>query len=332
MRVKTVPAKVAAGVALGAFALVFSGCTSLLYQLDEANARVSAIQGVFAKADSVINDSVDLAEKVSEDSLTGKIMESNGDDVKVQMDALEEVTAELEGTQVIFDEFGALRLSDDYRSTYLGDLSAARQKRLEALENADNLLFRAENLASSIVDYESGINRIEQIAVKFEQLPEIDFEQPETIQLAQDILTDVSSESKTAQTELNSAAASVNVEAFTSLRDAAKDLEDVADASDGLVKIFAALLTSAEAGDLETFEASFNNLAVQLEVLVVALEKFETNFPADIIDDNSDLTTKAQSMIETWKDENFKDLFAQAEDLTEEIDALDQKINSFNAN
>jgi len=33
-------------------------------------------------------------------------------------------------------------------------------------------------------------------------------------------------------------------------------------------------------------------------------------------------------MVQTWKDENFKDLLRNADDLQEEIDALDQKVAS----
>ncbi len=330
MNVKMITKKVGAAVSLGAFAFVFSGCTSLLYQLDEANARVSAIKNVFASVDSVVRDSISIAEKVSNDSLTASIMTSNKADIAEQYDKLDAAKKQLEDTQSIFDEFNALRLSDEYRNSYLADVSAARNKRLDAIENADNLLFKAENLSSAIVSFDSGINRLDQIGAKFEQLPEISFEQPQTIQLASDILADVSAETKVAQTELNDAAASVNVVAFTSLRDAAKDLEEVAKASDDLVVSFASLLTTAQTGDLAAFEAAYANLPVQLEVLVAALENFQTNFPVDVIDNNNDLTTKSQSMVETWKDENFKDLLKESDMLKDEIDALDVKINSTN--
>lgn len=330
MSVTKIRRKVAGTLVLGVFAFTFSGCTNLLYQIDEANQRVEAIKQVFARVDSEVRDSIDVAEKVSSDSLTAKVMKSNESDIEEQSDKLAMAKEELENTQVLFAEMEQLRLSDDYRQSYLADVKAAKDKRLEAIDNADNMLFKAENLAEAVVNFDSGVSRLEQVGDKFLQIPEIDFNKPETIQLAQQILEDVSSEAKVAQTELNNAAASVNVEAFTSLRDAAKDLEDVADASDGLVKIFEALLVSAEAGDLATFEQSYNNLTVQLEVLVAALEKFEANFPEDVIDDNGDLTTKAENTIESWKDENFKSLMNTADDLKDEIDALDSKIASYN--
>ncbi|MBU1118563.1 hypothetical protein KKH43_01625 [Patescibacteria group bacterium] len=328
MQIKTLSTKAVCGVLVGFLVLTFSGCTIPLYhQVVEANKKVDEVKKIFSDSDAVVSEAHALSQKVYNDSLTQRVMENNLDDINELNGKLDTEKENLVKAEGILKEVEGYRLPQDYKDGYLKAVKDGRSKRIEQIDVVEGLLFESENLASALVDYYSAINRLEQVGNRMGEMPEISFENPETIEQAKQILGEVSTGAKEVQAEFNDAAASVSVDVFTKLRDTAVDLGNVADASDALVTIYEALLTAAINGDEQGFVNAYNQLPVQLEVLVASLEKFEAGFPADLVDNNGDLTTKAENMIQTWKDDNFKDLFNQYDDLQKTIDDIDNAIS-----
>lgn len=307
--------------------LIFAGCEiPFIHQMSAANQKVTEVKDVFTKADAVFKAVDDLSHKVYADSITNQVMSNNLEEIKKKEEELKKVKEDLTKAEEKLKEISVLSLPGNYKSQYLPALGEARRKRLDQLKNADDLLYKSKNLATSIVSYYSAISRLQQISDKMAKTPKIQFENPETIKQAQAIFKDVSSETKVCQTEFNEAAAAVNVDVFTKLRDSASDLSNMAEAADVVIKTLDALLKAAQSGNQPAFVEAYNLLPAQLEVMLAALDKFAKGFPQDMIDQNNDLTTKAQNQIQVWKDENFKDLFNAYSKLEGEIKTADQKV------
>ncbi|MBU1167208.1 hypothetical protein KKC60_02260 [Patescibacteria group bacterium] len=305
--------------------MAFSGCEiPIFHQTVEANKKADEVKAVFAEVDTATKGAFTLSQEVKDDALTNSVMKNNLDEVEKKTEELDEVKVKLEKTSATLNSAKSLRLSAKYQN-YIKALDEARAKRLEALNAAQDLLFESENLSSAIVKYYSAINRLEQVATKMGEMPEVTFDNPDTIKQAKTILGEVSVGTKETQTEFNEAATAVNAEVFTKLRDTAADLGNMADAADKLVTIYESLLTAAINGDEQGFVNAYNQLPVQLEILVASLEKFGNSFPYDLIDNNNDLTTKAQNQIETWKDENFKDPTSQYQESETGVTEADKK-------
>lgn len=331
MKTQSTAKKVGTGLVFGVCAVALSACTvPFLNDNAQADERLNEVQAVFVEVDNVVADSETLSKDILDSTLTTEVMDQKEKSAEDMQDRIDQIEENLNGKMAILDEVEMLNLSQDYRDGKFAQVKEAYKKRMELLDLADESVFRGKSLANAVVNYESGVSRFQNAIKLFEQVPEVRFEDPQTIITAKAIFEEISAEVKTMQTELNDAAASVNADVFSKVRDSAGDLGKVTQATDELVQIFAQLLVAAQAGDAAAYEQAVGLIPVQIEVIVTALQTFDANYPYDLVDDNGDLTKKGQDQVEVWKDQNFKTSLNDLEKLRNEVDQIDAKISSQN--
>lgn len=331
MKIQSTFQKVGTGLVFGVCAVALSGCTvPFLNDNAQADQRLTEVQSTFVEVDNLVSEAETLSKDILNSTLTTEVMSRKEDSAEEMEDRISDMEENLAGKKAIFEEVDAMNISQDYRDGKFARTMEAYDKRVELLDLADESIFRGKSLASAVADYESGVSRFENSLKLFEQVPEVQFENPQTIIAAKQIFEEISSEVKTMQTELNNAASSVNAEVYSRVRDSAGDLGKVTQATDELVQIFAQLLVAAEARDQAAYEQAISAIPIQIEVIVTALEEFDANYPYELVDENGDLTKKGQDQVEIWKDENFKSSLNELDALRREIDQLDVQINTQN--
>ncbi|MBU1118566.1 hypothetical protein KKH43_01640 [Patescibacteria group bacterium] len=306
--------------------LAFSACTIPLYhQTGKADQKIKEVKTVFDEVDGIAQSSFELSEKVYRDSLAEGVMKSNLDEVQTKQEELKESKEKIESTQSVIDEINAMRLPADYKEEALPKITEARSKRLEVVDVAEDLLFKSENLSSAIVNYYSATNRMENAVDKLDSLEELDFDDPETFSKAKAVFEEVSSEIKQSQSEYNAAAASVNAEVFSRLRDSVNDFSIVAESLDKIIVHLEELYDCVQKKDKEACLKTYEELLGEYQVFTSALQNFSINFPYDLVKGN-DFTTKGENQIQVWKDENFKNLFDDYDSKKRELEEIDNRV------
>lgn len=319
---------------LPVFVFAASGCTIPVYhEVGSADTIITEIEKLLSDVDSATTEAKLFADKVRNDALSKETMSQNKSKAVEHEQKLGDAKKKLDDAQGKIGEMNSLRLPAWYEEEYVGALSESVTKRREMVSAAEDLVFQSKSLATAIASYYSATARMEIIGTKFEQIPEIDLNNPSTITLASQVLDEIIKETKTAQTEYNDAAASVNVSVFTKFRDAVVALGKVSDALNELNMTYAQMLQAIQTQNEGVLVDALNRLPVLLEAVLVALDDFVNKLPVEYVDTNGDLNVKAQNEIQDWKNSAFTtpaSAYTAAENAAKDADDATLKIYNEN--
>ncbi|MBU1118567.1 hypothetical protein KKH43_01645 [Patescibacteria group bacterium] len=300
---------------------LLTGCSIPVYhQTSLAEAKAGEIKETFDKTDETLLEAKDISEKVYDDALVSKIMEGNLEDIVGFEESFYAGKGELENVSGKIDEMNAMRLPSSYKNGYVANLTKAYDARIAAFENAEALLSNSKDLASALVGYDSGINRMTQIGDKLPIVLEIEVSDLESAKALEKETVAIVKDGKICESEFSNAGIAVDVPVFQELSESAHDVREVIAAADSIAFSSTGLLESLEKEDSWGILEYSMQIPVFKEMLVEAMVDYVENFPVDLVDENNDLTTKAQNQIEDWKSEHMAPLFVTFDEKQKEIE------------
>lgn len=303
-------------------ASLFVGATcSLFSDAGKADTIRGQMQASFDFIDESLAETEEINTSFLSNTPTFELMKSDlGAFVQLD-DQLVEAQVAVTRTQDLRQDMIYLNMPDWYTGPYSSALDDQIAKRGQAVTQYQAVLLKEENFALAVTSFYNGLYRFYDATDAADTLPPFDPANPEP--LASEVQR-IQAEISLATSDFNSAAAYVNVELFTRMRDSAVDFQQALDTLRQMVSLLEDMQLETDPDQLQFQSEQMDQLSYTLDLL---LDQFSAGTPTEYLDQQDHFTTTALEDFIAWRATNLDPVVKEARALLNEIEQIDAAAN-----
>lgn len=308
-------------ISLTPWLLMGPSCTALS-EFDEADALRESLHTSFAVVDRTLTDTelfnTDFLNNLpSYDRMQTALTRATELD-----DQLISAQAELTQTEDIYQRMETLYMPDWYQVTYREAARDQIDTRKQAVSQYQEVLVKEQNFALAITSFYDGWYTFSSATTAADALPELD---PANLEPLKQQVFSIQQEVADATSDFNSAAAYVNVELFTRMRDSAVDYKQALD----ILHDMTLVLENIQSEPDPLVQA---DMLIQMEQLSYTLDGllagFSAELPSNYLDGADQFTQTALDDFVDWRSTHLDPLVSTARASLQTIQEVDSTANT----
>lgn len=237
-------------------------------------------------------------------------------------DQLVDAQAALTHTRDVQQDMLYLNMPDWYTGPYAAAVDDQIEQREQAVAQYQAILLKEKNFALAVTSFYSGLYRFYAATDAVDTLPPLDPENPQPVATEVQLIQE---EISLATSDFNSAAAYVNVELFTRMRDSAVDFQQALDTLSQMASWLEAMQQEADPDQLQIMFDQVDQLSYTLDLL---LTQFSAGIPTEYLNEQDQFTSVALEDFVAWRVTTIDSIVSEARATVYAIDYIDSQADN----
>lgn len=312
-----------ASILIPLVASIFAGSTCGVFSdARKADSIRGQMQSAFDFTDSTLTSVEEFNTSFLANAPTFELMKSDLD-ILVPLDAqLVQAQVAVTDAKDLQQDMTYLNMPDWYTGPYSAAVNDQITKRQQAVTEYQTILIKEENFALAVTSFYNGLYKFYSATDAVNSLPPLDPTNPTSLA---DEVERIKGDISQATSDFNSAAAYVNVELFTRMRDSAVDFQQALNTLEQMVRLLEDMQQETDPDELQLQSDQMDQLSFTLDNL---LSQFSAGIPTEYLDEQDHFTTLALKDFIAWRATNLDPTVKTARALLLEIEQVDAAANT----